>query len=838
MNHRLLIAALLALLGMAIHAPLSAQEAAGENVITLKLTELPTNDDDDPMPLSLSIQGEGAITIEGVKEAYASDRTSYMPTGVDITIRGAVKSISCNYTGELTAVDITNSKTIEKLSLKNSGITDLRAKGVSSLKSLSCGFTPIPALDLSGCTGLKKLEAGSCMKLTSVSLTGCTALEEIELQNGEIAALDLTGLTKLNSIDVSRNPLKTLTLTGLSSLTTLDCKQSGLASLDLSDCTALEYLTANACAELASVKLPKSDKLKYIYLQECKLQEIDLSNHAALTQVYLERNKMLTKVSVANCAGLKLLSLHLCALPAEATVALLEQLSDHSAEYNETSPAYKIFAAGIKVTYKEGNVWSPKAASLARRKGWALLTKNENSYESPMPLIDAYAKVTIEEAEHGKIALEGLDTQDLAYLPQGMTYKVVATPEAGYELKELKVNGDVVEGLEFQLFQDSKLTATFAKAGDVTYEYYLTKVEPTVSTAPIYTYGYDENKNWTSRTVTKEDGSISSHYDIRYDQQGRISDIDMTLSFDYAKDGKSSQRVHYTYDEQGRLVRRQMKLFDKDMADTKIGYRPEGQIDYWVEQSAKVMNDYIYNDKGQLIEEHFGEATGADTDHPTVSTPTGKIFYSYNDKGHKSEVKYTSIQSNWLYLKGEQYTWNEQGLLSKIKAVNYGYEQGETDPEKGKAETFYELRFQYADKATTKVFWPMLPITEENGGPGEFSYDLKGYCTKAEYWRYGYGDPRHSCDFVYVFEASPRHLQELVDRGSTTVQYAYGTITAEGAALEALQVYDTTGQLLRDYRTTPCQRIDMGVSELPDGLYIVRTISSDSTQTDKVVITQ
>ena len=355
---------------------------------------------------SLSIQGEGAITIEGVKEAYAADRTSYMPTGVDITIRGAVQSITCSYTSELSVVDITNSETIEKLSLKNSGITDLRTKGVSSLKSLICGFTPISTLDLSGCTGLKKLESGSCMKLTSVTLTGCTALEEIELQNGEIAALDLTGLTKLNSIDVSRNPLKTLKLTGLSSLTTLDCKQSGLASLDLSDCTALEYLTANACAELASVKLPESDKLKYIYLQECKLQEIDLSNHASLTQVYLERNKMLTKVSAANCAGLKLLSLHLCALPAEATVALLDQLSDHSAEYDETSPAYKIFAAGIKVTYKEGNVWSPKAASLARRKGWALLTKDENSYESPRPLIDAYAKVTIEETEHGKIALE------------------------------------------------------------------------------------------------------------------------------------------------------------------------------------------------------------------------------------------------------------------------------------------------------------------------------------------------------------------------------------------------------------------------------------------------
>ena len=837
MNHRLLIAALLALLGMAIHAPLSAQEAAGENVITLKLTELPTNDDDDPMPLSLSIQGEGEITFEGLSEAYAADRTSYTPTGLEIKIHGAVTSMKCEYVSVLSAIDITSSKTIEKLSVKNSSLTDLQAKNVTSLKELSCAYSSLPALDLTGCTGLKTLAGNANMKLQRVVLTGCTALEDVELQNSGVTDLDVTGLVNLKSLNVARNPVKELNLKGMNQLTTLDCMQAEVTALDLSDCVTLEDLTASSCLKLATVKLPKSDKLQYIYLQESQIEEIDLSGHAGLVQVYLERCKKLTKVSAANCPNLKLLSLHLCALPAETTLALVEDLADHGADYNAMSPAYKIFALGTKVTYQEGNVWSAKAASIARRKGWTLFSKNEDEYAEPTTIFE-YAKVIIEETEHGTIALEGYDKEDWPYLPQGMTYKVVATPEAGYELKELKVNGDVVEGLEFQLFQDSKLTATFAKAGDVTYEYYLTKVEPTVSTAPIYTYGYDENKNWISRTVTKEDGSISSHYDIRYDQQGRISDIDMTLSFDYAKDGKPSQLAHYTYDELGRLVRRQMRVYDKDLADTKIGYRPDGQIDYWVEQSAKVMNDYIYNDKGQLIEEHFGEATGADTDHPTVSTPTGKIFYSYNDKGQKSEVKYTSIQSKWLYLKGEQYTWNEQGLLSKIKAVNYGYEQGETDPEKGKAETFYELRFQYADKATTKVFWPMLPITEENGGPGEFSYDLKGYCTKAEYWRYGYGDPRHSCDFVYVFEASPRHLQELVDRGSTTVQYAYGTITVEGASLEGLQIYDTTGQLLRDYRTAPCQRIDMGVSELPDGLYIVRTISSDSTQTDKVVITQ
>lgn len=837
MNHRLLITTLLALLGMAIYAPLPAQEAAEGNVITMKLIERPTNDDDELIPLSLEVQGEGEITINGVTEAYAADRTSYTPTGPEITIRGAVKSISCS-SSVLYVVDITNSKTIEELSVSNSSISDLQAKNVTTLKELNCAYSSLPALDLTGCTGLKILKGNASLKLQRVTLTGCTALEELELQNSEVSELDITGLVNLKSINVDRNPIKELNLKGMSKLTSLNCMQSEITTLDLSDCTALEDVSAYSCTKLATVKLPKSDNLKYIYLQGSQIEEIDLSGHTSLVQVYLECCKKLSKVTATNCPNLKLLSLHLCTLPAETTLALVEDLADHSADYNATSPAYKIFALGTKVTYKEGNVWSPKAASVARRKGWALLSKNEDEYGEPTPIFE-YAKVTIEETEHGTIALEGYDKEDLPFMPQGKTYKVIATPEAGYELQELKVNDDnIVEDLKFQLFEDSKITATFAKGGSgsaTAYEYYLTKVEPTVATATVYTYGYDENKKWVSRTAVKGDGTIESRHDIRYDDEGRISDIDITLAYDK---GKPSMFTHYTYDDQGRMVRRLMKLFTTDMADTKIGYRPDGQIDYWVELSAKVMNDYIYNDKGQLIEEQFGEATGVDTDHPTVSTPTGKTFYSYNDKGQKSEVKYASAQTKWLYVKGEHYTWDEQGLMSSVKAMNYTYDQGETDPKKGEADPVFELRYQYDDKATTKVFWPMLPITEENGGFGEFSYDLKGYCKKAEHWKYGYGDPRKTFDFIYVFEASPRHLQELVDNGSTTVQYAYGTITAEGASLEGLQVYDTTGQLLRDYHTAPCQRIDMGVSELPDGLYIVRTISSDSTQTDKVVITQ
>ena len=378
MNYRLLIATLVALLGMAIYAPLSAQEAAKGNVITLKLTELPTNDDDEPMPLSLSIQGEGEITFEGLSEAYAADRTSYTPTELEIKIHGAVTAMKCEYVSVLSAIDITSSKTIEKLSVRNSSLTDLQAKNVTSLKELNCAYSSLPALDLTGCTSLKTLAGNACMKLQRVTLAGCTALEELELQNSGVTELDITGLVNLKSINVARNPVKELNLKGMSQLTMLDCMQAEVTTLDLSDCVALEDLTASSCLKLATVKLPKSDKLQYIYLQESQIEEIDLSGHTALVQVYLERCKKLSKVTAANCPNLKLLSLHLCALPAETTLALVEDLADHGADYNATSPAYKIFALGTKVTYQEGNVWTPKAASVARRKGWALFSKNED----------------------------------------------------------------------------------------------------------------------------------------------------------------------------------------------------------------------------------------------------------------------------------------------------------------------------------------------------------------------------------------------------------------------------------------------------------------------------
>lgn len=837
MNHRLLFATLLALLGMALYTPLSAQQANGDNMISIRLSEIPTNDDDEPISMTLAVLGEGEITIDGVKEPYAADRTSYTPTGLEITIRGAVTSIRCDFCSVLSMVDITKSTTIQKLNLKNSSISELKATGSTTLRELVSARSSLKELDLTGCTALTKLDAGSSMKLKSVTLSGCTALQEVALQNGEITELDLTGLNELKTLELQRNPLTSLKLTGLGKLTMLDCAETKITALDLTDCVALEDLAASACSELTSVKMPTTGKLKNIYLQGAQLQEIDLTNLPELQGAYLERNK-LSKLTLGDCPKLKILSIHLNALSSETTLALVQSLVDHGAEYDATKQAFKVFATGEKFDYEEANVWSPKAASVARRKGWDLLHKNENEYGVPTPVF-SYAKVTIQESEHGRVALEGFDSEDLPYLPQGKSYKVVATPDEGYELTALTLNeDDILAEREFKLFEDSKIVATFAKPGDPNaYQYYLTKVESSVAHPNLktYTYGYDDNKCWQSRTERAANGNLSMYQKIHHDDQGRISEIEFTTAFD--KDGKPSMYTYYTYDDKGLLVRRQM-TYVNPLADYKIVYRADGQKDYWADEKAGVMNLYLYNDKGQLVEEHFGMAGDLDKERPSITTPSGKVFYSYDDEGRVSLIRYAGSNSEWRYIKGEQYTWSDKGLLATVRALNYKYEQGEKDPEKGKPNPVFELRYQYDDKAETKVFWPKLPFTEDNGGFYEFSYLLEGYCHKAEYYELRPDGETHPLDFVYTFEASPVHLQQLVAHGETTVRYEQGTITAEGAALEGIQIYDTTGQLLRDYRTASCQRIDMGVRELPGGLYIVRTISTGSTQTDKVMVTQ
>lgn len=75
---RLLLSALVCVVGALGYLPLKAQTGAAESVITITPNVSPSSSS-EPVTLNLSITGEVPITLEGTSDPYSSDRSSYTP---------------------------------------------------------------------------------------------------------------------------------------------------------------------------------------------------------------------------------------------------------------------------------------------------------------------------------------------------------------------------------------------------------------------------------------------------------------------------------------------------------------------------------------------------------------------------------------------------------------------------------------------------------------------------------------------------------------------------------------------------------------------------------------
>ena len=171
--------------------------------------------------ISLRIDANGEITIEGVKETLQTeDRVVYYTlTSQTITIRGDVTRFDCS-DNQLTSLDVS----------KNTSLTDL-----------DCFNNQLTSLDLSQNTALTKLDC-SWNQLTSLDLSQNTPLAELNCFNNQLTSLDVSKNTALESLDCSSNQLTSLDLSKNTALESLECSINQLTSLNISGCTRLEVL--------------------------------------------------------------------------------------------------------------------------------------------------------------------------------------------------------------------------------------------------------------------------------------------------------------------------------------------------------------------------------------------------------------------------------------------------------------------------------------------------------------------------------------------------------------------------------------------------------------------
>ena len=89
--------------------------------------------------------------------------------------------------------------------------------------------------------------------------------------------------------------------------------------------------------------------------------------------------------------------------------------------------------------------------------------KKEGGAPTPKPNPNKTFRVTLTQAEHGTLAIEGYTTETLQRVPENTVLTVLTTHEAGYQLKHLLVNQQPLVGNKFTVTADTEVTALFKK---------------------------------------------------------------------------------------------------------------------------------------------------------------------------------------------------------------------------------------------------------------------------------------------------------------------------------------------------------------------------------------
>ena len=271
--------------------PAYGQEAS--SIITLTTTKRAGEH------ISLSIFALGDYTIEGAY--HNEDETgNYKLTAQQVTVRGNVTSLFCNY-NELTSLNISGCTALRELDCSTNQLTSLNLSGCTALTELNCRDNQLTNLNVSGCTALTELNC-RYNKLKTLNISGCTALTTVDCSINQMTSLDVTGCTALTTLDCGENKLTNLSTSGCTALTTLDCSKNELTNLCISGCTELTTIFCDS-NQLKALDVSGCTALRELNYRHNQLQNLNISGCTALTTLDCSVNQM-TSLDVSGCTAL------------------------------------------------------------------------------------------------------------------------------------------------------------------------------------------------------------------------------------------------------------------------------------------------------------------------------------------------------------------------------------------------------------------------------------------------------------------------------------------------------------------------------------------------------
>ena len=376
-------------------------------------------------------------TAETVAESGATEST--------VTIYGDVDALNLESFGEYG----------EMMGIWNNKVSSIDLTNNDLLKVLKLYMNPIKTLNVTNQTGLQELDCSYC-ELTELDVTKNTKLLSLQCYGNELTTLDLSKLPELLELNARVNKLTGVDFTNNPKLQVVNMTNNELSTIDVAHLTDLVSLEATG-NKLTTLDVSKNTQLQVLGVGNNKLTELNLDNNTALRSLLFNDNSIqildlskLTELRQIDCGGNNM------------TACDLNQFYKDLPQYPELTKDEQEALKGASLTILTGTEKTPNDAagsdtSIASDKGWSVSMEGNGSGCD-------ITWIYIGKTENGTIALkdaEGNDIQSGDKVKRNSPISLIATPDKGYVLDKVLVNGKAVEGTEFKISRISTVTATF-----------------------------------------------------------------------------------------------------------------------------------------------------------------------------------------------------------------------------------------------------------------------------------------------------------------------------------------------------------------------------------------
>lgn len=384
------------------------------------------------------------------------DGTAATPTDASakestVTIYGDVDALNLESFGEygqiigawdnqVSSIDLTGNDQLIQLNLYMNPIKTLDVSNQAGLLSLDCSYCELTQLDVTKNTKLLELLCYG-NELTQLDLSKNTELEAVNARVNKLSAIDFTNNPKLQEVIVNNNDLSSVSVSNMPELVNLDVANNKLTTIDVSKNTKLQELGVGN-NKLTDLNLDNNKDMRILSFNDNSIQILDLSKLTELRQV--------------NCGGNNM------------TACDLNQFYKDLPQYPTLTKDEQESMKGSALTILTGTEATPNDAegsdtSIATDKGWTVSMKGNGS---GCDLTWIY----IGKTENGTIALK--DASGNAILSgdkvkRNAPITLVATPDAGYVLDKVMLNGNAIEGTEFKISRISTVSASFKLATSI-----------------------------------------------------------------------------------------------------------------------------------------------------------------------------------------------------------------------------------------------------------------------------------------------------------------------------------------------------------------------------------